>query len=93
MNPVVTGADRPYVYKDAVFFSPHKFPGGPGTPGVLCVKKALLSNAVPLQPGGGTVFFVTKLDHRYLSNRAVREEGGACCPLRGVTTALKPTKF
>ncbi len=27
--------DRPLSYLDAVFLSPHKFPGGPGTPGVL----------------------------------------------------------
>ena len=42
MNPPATDAA-----KDAVFFSPHKFPGGPGTPGVLVVKKRLLANAVP----------------------------------------------
>ena len=28
--------------KDAIFISPHKFVGGPGTPGVLVVKKKLL---------------------------------------------------
>jgi len=62
--------------KDAIFISGHKFVGGPGTPGVLIVKKKLLSNAVPQAPGGGTVFFVTQEDHRYLSNREEREEGG-----------------
>ncbi|KAL3661679.1 hypothetical protein V7S43_013438 [Phytophthora oleae] len=77
MNPVVTDeARRPFVYKDAVFMSGHKFIGGPGSPGVLIVKKRLLTNAVPTVPGGGTVFFVTENDHRYLSNRAEREEGG-----------------
>ena len=40
-------------YKDAVFLSPHKFIGGPGTPGVLVVKKKLLTNRVPTVPGGG----------------------------------------
>ena len=54
------------VAKDAIFFSGHKFVGGPGTPGVLVVKKRLLCNAVPGTVGGGTVFFVTKNDHRYL---------------------------
>jgi selenocysteine lyase/cysteine desulfurase/tRNA(Ile)-lysidine synthase TilS/MesJ len=76
MNPVVTGDLRPFVYKDAIFFSGHKFVGGPGSPGVLVVKKRLLGNVVPTKPGGGTVFFVTKQDHRYLSNREEREEGG-----------------
>ncbi|GMF28495.1 unnamed protein product [Phytophthora lilii] len=77
MNPVVADeARRPFVYKDAVFISGHKFIGGPGSPGVLVVKKRLLTNAVPTVPGGGTVFFVTENDHRYLSNRAEREEGG-----------------
>uniref|UniRef100_H3H5W5 Aminotransferase class V domain-containing protein n=1 Tax=Phytophthora ramorum TaxID=164328 RepID=H3H5W5_PHYRM len=77
MNPVVTDEKRrPFVYKDAVFISGHKFVGGPGSPGVLVVKKRLLTNAVPTTPGGGTVFFVTENDHRYLSNREEREEGG-----------------
>ncbi|KAA0159692.1 hypothetical protein FNF28_05752 [Cafeteria roenbergensis] len=63
--------------KDAAFFSPHKFPGGPGTPGVLVVKKALLLNPVPAVPGGGTVFFVHRDGcPRYLANIEEREEGG-----------------
>ena len=75
MNPVVLGESRPYVYKDGLFISPHKMIGGPNTPGVLVIKKKLLSNKVPTNPGGGTVFFVTSKDHRYLSNRIEREEG------------------
>lgn len=61
-------ADIRLAAKDAVFISPHKFPGGPGTPGLLVVKKALLQNAVPGTPGGGTVFYVTEQSHRYLEN-------------------------
>jgi len=72
MNPTSSEALR----KDAVFFSPHKFVGGVNTPGVLVVKKRLLGNAVPSEPGGGTVFYVTDSHHRYLSNREEREEGG-----------------
>jgi hypothetical protein len=30
MNPVSIGDDAPYVYKDAIIFSGHKFIGGPG---------------------------------------------------------------
>ena len=45
--------------KDAVFLSPHKFPGGPGTPGILVAKRALLRSPVPSVPGGGTIVFVS----------------------------------
>ncbi|CAM9981288.1 unnamed protein product, partial [Phaeothamnion confervicola] len=82
MNPLVVGPDQPFVFKDAVFFSGHKFAGGPGTPGILVAKKRLLpttsanGGASPTAPGGGTVFFVTPADHRFLSNREEREEGG-----------------
>ena len=80
MNPVVfdelTNELNPFVYKDAVFVSPHKLPGGPGSPGVLVAKRSLFQNDVPSEPGGGTVFYVTRKDHRYLSNRVEREEGG-----------------
>lgn len=63
--------------KDAAYFSPHKFAGGPGSPGVLVVKKALLANHVPAVPGGGTVFFVNRDGSpRYLANIEEREEGG-----------------
>ena len=70
------GSVNPFVYKDAVFISPHKLPGGPGAPGVLVAKRNLFANSVPSEPGGGTVFFVTGGDQRYLSNRHEREEGG-----------------
>lgn len=72
MNPV-GGGDRA---KDAVFISPHKFVGGPGTPGVLVVKKRLLTNSVPAVVGGGTVMYVTPEDHRFITDSERREEGG-----------------
>lgn len=63
---------------DAISFSGHKLPGGVSTPGVLVVKKRLLKlHTSPTNPGGGTVFFVTSHDHRYLSQRDEREEGGS----------------
>jgi selenocysteine lyase/cysteine desulfurase len=78
MNPIMQGPDSQLVYKDGIFFSGHKFIGGPGCPGVLIIKKSLLpqSSIHPSMPGGGTVFFVTEDHHRYLSNREEREEGG-----------------
>jgi selenocysteine lyase/cysteine desulfurase len=62
--------------KDAVFLSPHKFVGGPQTPGVLVVRRGLVRNAVPTAPGGGTVLFVDPVGHRYLDDPVAREEGG-----------------
>src|SRR5207302_9147472 len=44
-------AGRPLTGKDAVFLSPPKFPGGPGTPGVLAVRRDLVRGAVPTVPG------------------------------------------
>ena len=62
--------------KDAVFLSPHKFPGGPGTPGVLVAKRRLFRNAVPSVPGGGTILFVSPSGQSYHPDPTVREEGG-----------------
>jgi selenocysteine lyase/cysteine desulfurase/CRP-like cAMP-binding protein len=76
MNPDADGPDGHLAYKDAVFLSPHKFIGGPGTPGVLVAKRALFSSAVPTVPGGGTVAFVTVDDHAYLPELEHREEAG-----------------
>src|SRR5512132_1015343 len=62
--------------KDAVFLSPHKFIGGPGTPGVLVAKRRLLTRRVPSVPGGGTIVFVDPVGQRYHPEPAVREEAG-----------------
>ena len=70
--PIRVAADR----LDAVFLSPHKFAGGPQTPGVLVVRRDLLTGAVPTAPGGGTVAFVDPAGHRYLDDPIAREEGG-----------------
>jgi len=59
-----------------VFLSPHKFVGGPGTPGLLVAKRSLFRNRVPTEPGGGTIVFVTPNAHAYDPEPTVREEGG-----------------
>ena len=69
-------ADEPMAHKDAVFLSPHKLIGGPGTPGVLAVRRSLVRNAVPTVPGGGTVAYVNPYEHVYLEDPVAREEGG-----------------
>ena len=76
MNAAPPIPDGPLAYKDAVFVSPHKFIGGPGTPGVLVVKRSLLRNRVPSVPGGGTILFVSPSDHAYHPDPTIREEGG-----------------
>jgi selenocysteine lyase/cysteine desulfurase len=63
-------------YLDAVFISPHKFIGGPGTPGLLAARRELFSNRVPSVPGGGTVAYVNPTEHVYLTDVEHREEGG-----------------
>ncbi|MGH3372306.1 MAG: aminotransferase class V-fold PLP-dependent enzyme, partial [Nocardioidaceae bacterium] len=80
--------DDPLAYKDAVFLSPHKFIGGPSTPGVLVVRRELLTNRVPDVPGGGTVVYVNAADHRYLSDPAQREEGGTPAIVESIRAGL-----
>ncbi|MCP3960986.1 MAG: aminotransferase class V-fold PLP-dependent enzyme [bacterium] len=74
--------------KDAVFLSPHKFVGGPGTPGVLVAKKSLFSNQVPAVPGGGTVAYVNTEEHRYLESPEHREEGGTPAIVESIRAGL-----
>ena len=64
MNPKIAGTAPHLTAKDAVFLSPHKFPGGPSTPGVLLVKRDLVASNAPVAPGGGTVFYVSRTQHR-----------------------------
>ncbi len=73
---------------DAVFLSPHKLIGGPGTPGVLAVKKRLLTNRVPTLPGGGTVAYVSPDEHRYITDPAHREEGGTPAIIESIRAGL-----
>ncbi len=80
--------DRPLAYKDAVFLSPHKFIGGPSTPGVLAVRRELLANRVPDVPGGGTVAYVNPDEHRYLADPVQREEGGTPAIVESIRAGL-----
>jgi selenocysteine lyase/cysteine desulfurase len=88
MNMCDDGADGELIYKDAIFLSPHKFIGGPGTPGVLVAKKELFKNPVPTAPGGGTVAYVNPSHHRYLSDPVHREEGGTPAIIESIRAGL-----
>ncbi|MCC2033738.1 aminotransferase class V-fold PLP-dependent enzyme [Microbacterium allomyrinae] len=74
--------------EDAVFLSPHKFIGGPGTPGVLVVDRRLLTNSVPESVGGGTVAYVNPLEHRYITDAAHREEAGTPAIIESIRAGL-----
>jgi selenocysteine lyase/cysteine desulfurase len=88
--PIRVAASRPGAgdHKDAVFLSPHKFPGGPQTPGVLVVRRDLVRNQVPTVPGGGTVAFVDPVGHRYLDDPVAREEGGTPAIVESIRAGL-----
>lgn len=79
-------------YLDAIFFSPHKFLGGPGTSGILVFNKKLYKNMIPDCPGGGTVAFTNPWgEHKYLDNIEEREDGGTPGFLQTIRTALAIT--
>ncbi len=81
-------SEHPLSHKDAVFLSPHKFVGGPGTPGVLVVRRSLLTNRVPDVVGGGTVAYVNPTEHRYLDDPVHREEGGTPAIIESIRAGL-----
>ncbi|RAV05640.1 aminotransferase class V-fold PLP-dependent enzyme [Paenibacillus sp. YN15] len=74
---------------DALYFSPHKFLGGPGTSGVLVMHGRLLGSSVPDEPGGGTVIWTDPWGKRtYLGNAEEREDGGTPGFLQAIRAAL-----
>jgi selenocysteine lyase/cysteine desulfurase len=75
-------------YKDAVFVSPHKFVGGPGTPGVLVAKRGLFANRVPTVPGGGTILFVGPHVETYHPAPEIREEAGTPAIVEAIRAGL-----
>ncbi len=76
-------------YFDAVFYSPHKFVGGPGSCGVLLFRKELYqSNLAPTCSGGGTVSYVNPTEHDYIDEIEVREGAGTPGTLQIMKAAL-----
>ena len=82
MNP---GADT---RKDAIFLSPHKFPGGPGASGLLIIRNSIIRNTTPTWPGGGSVAYVSPWGHDYLDNVCEREEAGTPNIIGDIRAAL-----
>ncbi len=74
---------------DAIFFSPHKFLGGPGSAGILIFDSHLYHNRIPDHPGGGTVTWTNPWGgHRYVSVIEEREDGGTPAFLQTIRAAL-----
>ena len=74
---------------DAIMFSPHKFLGGPGTPGVLVFDRALYRCTVPDEPGGGTVKWTNPWGgHRFIEDVEAREDGGTPPFLQTIRAAM-----
>jgi selenocysteine lyase/cysteine desulfurase len=84
MHPAEKGA-----HLDAIYFSPHKFLGGPGTPGVLIFNKKIYKNTIPDHPGGGTVTYSNPWrEHEYTDSIELREDGGTPPFLQGIKAAM-----
>ncbi|MEZ5011249.1 MAG: aminotransferase class V-fold PLP-dependent enzyme [Bacteroidales bacterium] len=81
--------DDPMEKLDAIFFSPHKFLGGPGSAGVLVFDSALYNNEVPDNPGGGTVDWTNPWgEYKYVDDIEAREDGGTPGFLQVIRAAL-----
>ena len=84
MHPEGSSADL-----DAIYFSFHKFLGGPGTPGVLIFNNKLYKNRIPDQPGGGTIFYSNPWKGReYISDIEQREDGGTPPILQAIKAGM-----
>jgi len=74
---------------DAVFFSPHKFLGGPGSSGVLIFDSAMYQWDAPDAPGGGTVAWTNPWgEYKFIDDIEAREDGGTPGFLQGIRGAL-----
>jgi selenocysteine lyase/cysteine desulfurase len=74
---------------DAIFFSPHKFLGGPGSSGVIIFDKKLYQNKIPDHPGGGTVLWTNPWGgHHFFDEIEIREDGGTPGILQGIKASL-----
>ncbi|ANB56751.1 aminotransferase class-V family protein [Anoxybacillus sp. B7M1] len=81
--------DDPLQKLDAIYFSPHKFLGGPGSAGILVFDGRLYQNRIPDHPGGGTVLWTNPWgEYQYVTNIEEREDGGTPPFLQAIRAAL-----
>lgn len=87
--PINMHPEDPMERLDAIFFSPHKFLGGPGSSGVIVFNSALYHNTTPDDPGGGTVNWTNRWGkYRYIEDIEAREDGGTPGFLQSIRAAL-----
>jgi selenocysteine lyase/cysteine desulfurase len=88
MNPP-RDADGGDASLDAVFLSPHKFLGGPGSSGVLVFNERLYPRDLPPSvAGGGTVDYVSPVDQDFIADIEEREKAGTPGVLQTLKAAL-----
>lgn len=81
--------ENEWQHLDAIYFSPHKFLGGPGSSGILVFDPKLYKNQVPDNPGGGTVNWTNPWGgHKYIDEIETREDGGTPGFLQTIKVAL-----
>ena len=74
---------------DAVFISPHKFLGGPGSSGILVFNHRLYHPELPPTVcGGGTVDYVNEIDQDFTRDVEARERAGTPGVLQTLKAAL-----
>lgn len=74
---------------DAIYFSPHKFLGGPGSSGVLIFDRSLYLSDIPDDPGGGTVDWTNPWgEYKYVDDIEAREDGGTPGFLQAIRASL-----
>jgi selenocysteine lyase/cysteine desulfurase len=78
----------PCSFYDVMFLSPHKAIGGPGSTGLLIIRKSLVDLSIPPTfAGGGTVCYVNSEEHYYEGDLHVREIAGTPGILQFIKTA------
>ncbi len=87
--PINMHPEDPLERLDAIFFSPHKFLGGPGSCGVMIFNSAIYHNAAPDNSGGGTVNWTNRWGkYRYVEDIETREDGGTPGFIQSIRAAM-----
>ena len=87
MNPPASGDEDPSI--DAIFISPHKFLGGPGSSGVLVFNERIYHRELPPSfSAGGTVDYVGPDEQDFIPRIEEREKAGTPGVLQTLKAAM-----